>query len=113
MRKKKNDLNKKARQKDATEDDKLEASEAIRMYNYVLKLQQLKHQEELTKAQEKAYRKDFWRTARDVTNGTFGEPNSGPTFNKSTADQHYKTNAKKLISSTTSIFFFFCDLSHV
>ena len=52
---------------------------------------------EVTKAKEedKAFRKDFWKTAKQVTNFTFGEPPSKPTFTKSTASQFYKEKYEK------------------
>ena len=37
----------------------------------------------------KAYIRNFWKTAKDVTNGTFGQAEKTPTYNKSTADKHY------------------------
>ena len=45
----------------------------------------------LKASQDKLYRKDFWKTAKDITNGTFGNPEPAPSFDKDTADQHYKT----------------------
>ena len=59
------------------------------------KLQKEKDLTKLAQDQEKAYRKDFWTTARDVTNGSFGKPRSKPTFDKSAADQHYKDKYEK------------------
>ena len=44
MKKKKCSLNKKAKSKNATEEDKLEAKECIRMYNYLLKLNKEKEE---------------------------------------------------------------------
>ena len=90
MRKEKISLNKKAKSKNATEKDKLASKEGIRMYNYLLKLKKEKDEAKLAKEEEKAFRNDFWGTAKSVTNGTFGKENKGPTFNKSTADQYYK-----------------------
>ena len=95
MRKKKNQLNKKAKESDASNEDKQKASEAIQMFNYMSKLQKEKDLTKLAQDQEKAYRKDFWTTARDVTNGSFGKPRSKPTFDKCTADQHYKDKYEK------------------
>ena len=47
------------------------------------------------KEEDKAFRKDFWKTAKQFTNGTFGEPPSKPTFTKSTASQFYKEKYEK------------------
>ena len=94
-RKLKIDLNKIAKLPDATDEDKTNARESIRMYSYMLKVN--KEKVEATKAREedKAFRKDFWNTAKQVTNGTFGEPPSRPTFSKSTANQFYKEKYEK------------------
>ena len=91
IKEQKNILNKKAKQKDATEEDKIAAKESIRLYNYVLKLKQEKDHTKLAIEQQKAYKKDFWKTARDVTNGSFGKQSTGPTFDKPTADKYYKS----------------------
>ena len=90
-RKLKIELNKKAKLPSATKEDKVNAKEAIRIYSHALKVN--KERQEVMKEKEEmnAYRKDFWKTAKQVTNGTFGESESKPTFNKSTADQFYKS----------------------
>ena len=93
----KNSLNKKARSKDATEEDKIEAKECIRMYNYLLKLNKEKEEANRAREEEKAFRSDFWGTAKSVTNGTFGQETSGPTFDKSTADKFYKEKYQKVV----------------
>ena len=95
MRKKKNILNKKAKERDATDEDKQKACEAVRMYNYMSKLQKERDLTKIDQDQEKAYRKDFWTTARDVTNGTYGKQKSKPTLIKCTADLHYKDKYEK------------------
>ena len=82
IRLKKNDLNKKAKQTNATDEEKKEAMETIRLYNYLKKLQTEKDAEKQMRAEEKSYQKDFWSTARNVTNGTFGTKPSQPTFEK-------------------------------
>ena len=85
----KNDLNKKAKQTDATNEEKKDALETIRLYNHMKKLQTEKDTEKQMREEEKLYRKDFWSSARNVTNGTFGTQSSQPTFEKSTADEYY------------------------
>ena len=45
----------------------------------------------LAREQDKWYRQNFWKTARDVTNGTFGDAQSTPTYDKSIADEFYKS----------------------
>ena len=101
MKEKKNMLNKKAKHKDATDEDKLAARESIRLYDYLLKLKTEKDRTKLAIEQEKAYKKDFWKTARDVTNGSFGKLNSTPTFDKSMADQYYKSKYEHTVPINT------------
>ena len=64
----------------------------------MLKLEKEKELAKLTKEEEISYRKDFWKTAKNVTNGTFGKQMSGPTFEKTTADQHYKDKYEKPVN---------------
>ena len=59
MRKKKVFLNKKAKSKNATEQDKVAAKECIRLYNYLLKLNKEKEEANLAREEEKAFRNDF------------------------------------------------------
>ena len=88
MKEKKCILNKKAKSRNATEEDKIAAKEGIRMYNYLLKLNKEKAELRLTKEEEKAFRNNFWGTAKSVTNGTFGKTNQGPTYGKDTEDKY-------------------------
>ena len=88
--KKKRELNKKARTPETTAEYRSEANQAIRMHSYLKKRQAEKEELKLTKEQEKAFRNNFWKTAKDVTNGNFGNPPSEPTFSKITADTFYK-----------------------
>ena len=90
MRKLKVELNKKAKSKDATNEDKANARQSNRAYSHLKKVN--KEQEEVAekKRQEKCYKENFYKTARDVTNGVFGQPESKPIFTKTTADLFYK-----------------------
>ena len=38
----------------------------------------------------KAYKNNFWKAAKDITNGTFNQPKITPTFDKEMADKFYK-----------------------
>ena len=40
------------------------------MFNYLLKLNKEKEELRLAKEEEKAFRNDFWGTAKSVTNGS-------------------------------------------
>ena len=38
---------------------------------------------------EKAYKKNFHKYAKEITNGTFGQPSASPTYTKAEADLFY------------------------
>ena len=71
-------MNKEAKKAIASPEDKARANQAVQNYDYLLKLDKVKEKELLAKLEEKAYNRKFWRTAKEVTNGTFGK-----TINKS------------------------------
>ena len=70
------------------------------MYNYLLKLNKEKEEARLAEEKEKAFKRDFWGTAKSVTNGTFGKTNQGPTFEKDTADKYYKDKYENAVNIT-------------
>ena len=94
-RKLKIELNKKAKLAGASNEDKINAKESIRMYSHMLKVNKENLEVKKAKEEDIAFRKNFWKTAKEVTNGTFGEPPSKPTFTKSTANQFYKEKYEK------------------
>ena len=57
MRKTENLLNRKAKESNATNEDKQKACETIRMYNYKVKLKQERDLTKLSQDQEKVYKK--------------------------------------------------------
>ena len=59
LRQKKNQLNKKARQTDSTEEDKIEANETVRLYNHMLKLNNEKDLAKRTKKRREILPKRF------------------------------------------------------
>ena len=83
-------LNKNAKKKESTIEDKTKAKEAIRLHNHILKVNKEKMKAERTNSELKCYKKNFWKTAKTVTNGTFGAEESAPTFDKNTADKWYR-----------------------
>ena len=83
-------LIKNAKKADASHNDRAEAAEAIRNYDYHLKLHKLKEQEKREKEEDKAYKRNFFKFAKEITNGSFGQEAVTPTFTKSTADSYYK-----------------------
>ena len=98
MRKEKINLNKQAKKPNATEAVKEQARHSIRMYSHMIKVHKEKKEASLKREQDKSYRKDFWKTVKDVTNGTFGMTESAPTFNKATADDFYKLRYEKPVN---------------
>ena len=95
MKTKKKELNKKAKQQDATPQDRSEANQAVRMYNYLKKIDREKKTVSQAKKDEKEYTKNFWKTAKNVTNGTLGKEEQTPTFSKATADIFYRNKYEK------------------
>ena len=89
-RKMKNLLRKKATKKDATDEDKAKANQALRNYNYLLNLERTKDAAKKAKNEKKAFKKNFYKTAKEITNGTFGEDKVIPTFNAEKANDFYK-----------------------
>jgi hypothetical protein len=83
-------MNKKSKLPNASEEDISLAKEAVRAHSHALKVNKEKEKASLAREEEKAYNKNFWKTAKEVTNGTFGETESSPTFTKTAADNFYK-----------------------
>ena len=63
-------LEKIARQPDSTHEDKSRSCEALRHYNYILKEKKIKEESIEIKKQEKDYKKNFHKFAKETTNGT-------------------------------------------
>lgn len=88
-RKLKNLLKKKSKQKDATEDDKKQAALALRHYNFLLKCQKNQNSENEIKQQEKAFKKNFHKFAKETTNGTYGQPSVSASYSRELANAYY------------------------
>ena len=71
-----------AKSPNATEDDRARADQAVRNHNSLLKLKIQKDKEHKETAENKAYIRNFWKTAKDITNGTFDEATKTPTYDK-------------------------------
>ena len=84
------ELNKEAKKKTATTEVKVKAKEAIRFHSHLLKINKEKEKAARANSELRSYKTNFWKTAKLVTNGVFGEEESAPTFGKDTADQWYK-----------------------
>ena len=63
----------------------------------MLKLEKEKEIAKLTEEEENSYRKDFWKTAKKVTNGTFGKQMSGPHLTRPLQTSTTKINMKNQV----------------
>ena len=94
-RKLKNELEKKSRQKGATVEDKIVASQALKHYNFLLKQNKDKEDSDEVREQERQYKRNFHKYAKNVTKGVYGKDPLRPTFTKSTADHIYTEKYSK------------------
>ena len=106
-------LAKKAKSPNATESDRVRADQAVRNHNDLLKLKNQKDKERKAMEENKAYVRNFWKTAKDITNGTFGQPTKTPTYDKSTADKHYRETYEKKQKLTLKNWIGFLSLNHL
>ena len=93
----KNELEKKARQKDATADDRIAASQALKHYSFLIKEKKEINESTEIKEQERQYKRNFFKFAKTVTKGEYGKEQIEPTFTKDTADEFYKDKYSKEI----------------
>ena len=83
------ELEKKTRHKDATPDDRIAASQALKHYSYLLKEKKEIDDSKETKEQERQYKRNFHKFAKTVTKGEYGKEEISPTFTKGTADKFF------------------------
>ena len=86
----KNKLEKKSKESNSSAADKSLACQALRHHNYILKERIKKDEAANIIEQEKAYKKNFDKFAKEVTNGTYGKPTVAPTFSHDHANMFYK-----------------------
>ena len=91
----KNYPRKKAKEPQANKEDKSNACEALRYYNIMLKKHNEKQETKQIEGQEKAYKRNFYKFAKEITNGTYDKPPVVPTFSKEEANEHYTTKYSK------------------
>ena len=68
MRMLKRKLNKEAKKPNAPVEIKEQAKESIRAYSHMLKIHKEKKKYSIAREEDKCYKKNFWKTARDVVN---------------------------------------------
>ena len=91
----KNELEKKARQKAATAEDRSLATQALRHYDFLLKESNRDDEANEIKEQERKYKRNFHKFAKDVVNGSYGKERLQPTYSESTASAYYKDKYSK------------------
>ena len=89
-RKMKNDLRKKSRRKDASDEDRKNFQRAQRALSFLLRKEKEKKSKSDAQKQETAYRKDFFKFAKAAANGTLDKDEAAPNFSKEDADDFYK-----------------------
>ena len=94
----KNKLRKIANKKGSTNEDKSEACKALRHYEYLLEQENRKKEVNEIKIQENAYKKDFFKFAKEITRGTYGKPTKKPTYTKEEADKFYSEKYSKVVN---------------
>ena len=90
VRKLKNDLRKKSKRKDATDEDRKNFHRAQRTLSFLLRKEKEKKSKSDARKQETAYRKDFFKFAKAAANGGLDKDEESPTFSKDEADDFYK-----------------------
>ena len=93
----KNELEKKARQKDATAEDRMVSSQALKHYSYLLKEKKELDESAEIKEQERQFKRNFHKFAKIVTKGEYGKEQLRPTFTKNTADEVFTNKYSKEI----------------
>ena len=73
-------LEKQSRDANSSEIDKSIACQALRHHNFLVKEQRTKLEAREIKEQEKAYKNNFYKFAKEITNGTYGKAPVEPTF---------------------------------
>ena len=86
----KNHLEKKAKQKLATKEDKSLACQAVRHYSFLLEKKKSIDEADEKRKQEKEYSNNFHKFAKEVTEGRYGKKPQGPTYSREDANIYYK-----------------------
>ena len=84
-------LLRKAARKSNDPNERRQFYQAIRTHNFLKKLQDEKDKHKSGKYQEKLFREDFFGFSKSVCNGSFGESQPSPSFDKTSADNFYRS----------------------
>ena len=85
----KKSLRKKARRKGATAEDKSEWLKAVKLHAFLVRKQREREGADRVRREEKFYRKDFYRFAKEACGGTLFEQKIQPAFVKEVADEYF------------------------
>ena len=98
----KKSLRKKARRKDASAEDKAEWLRAVKLHAFLLKKKKEREGRDRVRREEKFYRKDFYRFAKEACGGTLFEQKIQPAFGKEVADEYFngKYGAPKVLDES-------------
>ena len=97
-RKAKKALGKKAKHKDATDEDRRNFHKAQRALSFLIRKEKEKREKSDALKQESAYRKNFWKFSKSACNGTLDKEEAAPTFTKEVADNHYRGTYSKAVN---------------
>ena len=98
----KRDLKKKAKNRNATAEDKANWLKAVKLHAFLLRKEKEKQESSQIKRQEDLYRKNFFKFAKDSCNGTLFAPKVTPTFSKEEADTYFKAKYSTPVRIDTS-----------
>ena len=82
-------MRKKARRREASAEDKAEWLRAVKLHAFLLKRQREKEGRNRVRREEKFYRKNFFRFAKEACEGTLFEKKVQPDFQKEEADAYF------------------------
>ena len=86
----KRELKKKAKVKEASHEDKVNWLKAVKLYALLLARSKSREGEAMIRKQEKAYRKNFFKFAKNSCNGTLDQEKVQPRFTKEQADPYFQ-----------------------
>ena len=98
----KRELRKKAKKRNASSEDKESWLQAVRLHAFLLRLKHRKEGANEIRAQEKEYRRNFFKFAKSACNGTVGEPKVEPGFPKEVADNFFPGKYSQKVSIDTN-----------
>ena len=98
----KKELKRKAKKKDATPEDKANWLKAVKLHAFLLKKRHEKEGANEIRSQEKAYRRNFYKFAKEACAGTLGKEKVQPTFSKEDADTYFSAKYSSKVDIDTS-----------